>query len=106
MRTPKVGVKAQNSPTAAARAASGQAKPVGVCGEAAADPALAVVLVGLGVATLSMSPRALAGVAAVLKTVTADQARQLAGLALSAPSAAAARSAVREQLPVLNDLGL
>jgi phosphotransferase system enzyme I (PtsI) len=85
---------------------SGTAKPVGVCGEAAADPALAVVLVGLGVATLSMSARALAAVAAVLATVTVAQARQLAATALAAPSAAAARSAVRAQLPILDELGL
>ncbi|SJM47788.1 phosphoenolpyruvate--protein phosphotransferase [Gulosibacter sp. 10] len=39
-------------------------KPVGVCGEAAADPRLAVVLVGLGVTSLSMAPPALAGVRA------------------------------------------
>jgi phosphotransferase system enzyme I (PtsI) len=84
----------------------GTAKPVGVCGEAAADPALAVVLVGLGVATLSMSARALAAVAAVLATVTVAQARQLAATALAAPSAAAARSAVRAQLPILDELGL
>ena len=31
-------------------------KPVGICGEAAADPLLAVVLVGLGATSLSMSP--------------------------------------------------
>jgi len=85
---------------------SGTAKPVGVCGEAAADPALAVVLVGLGVATLSMSARALAAVATVLATVTVAQAQQLAATALAAPNAAAARSAVRAQLPVLNELGL
>jgi phosphotransferase system enzyme I (PtsI) len=85
---------------------SGTAKPVGVCGEAAADPALAVVLVGLGVATLSMSARALAAVAAVLATVTVAQAQQLAATALAAPSAAAARSAVRAQLPILDELGL
>ncbi len=40
----------------AARAAG---KPCGVCGEAAADPAMACVLVGLGVTTLSMSPAVL-----------------------------------------------
>ncbi len=91
---------------ATARNASGQPKPVGVCGEAAADPALAVVLIGLGVGTLSMSPRALAGVAAVLKTVTVEQAQQLAAAALAAPSAAEARHAVRDKLPVLDELGL
>ncbi|MFJ5956167.1 phosphoenolpyruvate--protein phosphotransferase [Paenarthrobacter sp. NPDC092416] len=86
--------------------AAGTAKPVGVCGEAAADPALAVVLVGLGVATLSMSARALAAVAAVLATVTVAQAQQLAATALAAPSVAAARAAVRGELPILDELGL
>ncbi|MFP3802762.1 putative PEP-binding protein, partial [Paraburkholderia sp. SIMBA_027] len=43
----------------------GDNKPVGVCGEAAADPALAVVLTGLGVTTLSMTARSLAAVGTV-----------------------------------------
>ena len=81
-------------------------KPVGVCGEAAADPALAVVLTGLGVTTLSMTARSLAAVAAVLKTVTLAEAQELAKLALSAPSAVEARAWVREKLPVLEELGL
>ncbi|NUP58476.1 MAG: phosphoenolpyruvate--protein phosphotransferase [Pseudarthrobacter sp.] len=86
--------------------AEGHNKPVGVCGEAAADPALAVVLTGLGVTTLSMTARSLAAVAAVLKTVTLSEAQELAKLALSAPSATEARAWVREKLPVLNELGL
>ena len=86
--------------------AEGNNKPVGVCGEAAADPALAVVLTGLGVNTLSMTARSLAAVAAVLKTVTLAEAQQLAKLALSAPSATEARAWVREKLPVLEQLGL
>jgi phosphotransferase system enzyme I (PtsI) len=86
--------------------AEGNNKPVGVCGEAAADPALAVVLTGLGVTTLSMTARSLAAVAAVLKTVTLTEAQQLAKLALSAPSATEARAWVREKLPVLEELGL
>ncbi len=89
-----------------ARAATGLPKPVGVCGEAAADPALAVVLAGLGVTSLSMSARALAAVSAVLKTVTLADAQRLAGLALAAPSATAARAAVRAELPILAELGL
>jgi phosphoenolpyruvate-protein phosphotransferase (PTS system enzyme I) len=87
-------------------ALEGNAKPVGVCGEAAADPALAVVLVGLGVNTLSMTARSLAAVAAVLKTVTLEQAQELAQLALTARTADDARKAVREKLPVLDELGL
>ncbi|MCO4252722.1 phosphoenolpyruvate--protein phosphotransferase [Pseudarthrobacter raffinosi] len=86
--------------------AEGHNKPVGVCGEAAADPALAVVLTGLGVTTLSMTARSLAAVAAVLKTVTLAEAQQLAKLALSAPSATEAKAWVRERLPVLEELGL
>ncbi|KSU70765.1 phosphoenolpyruvate--protein phosphotransferase [Pseudarthrobacter enclensis] len=86
--------------------AEGNNKPVGVCGEAAADPALAVVLAGLGVSTLSMTARSLAAVAAVLKTVTLQEAQELAKLALAAPSATEARARVREKLPVLEELGL
>jgi phosphotransferase system enzyme I (PtsI) len=92
----------------AATCRGGQAtgKPVGVCGEAAADPTLAVVLVGLGVATLSMSPRALPDVAAVLSSVTRAECERLAGVALAADTADAARAAVREALPMLEELGL
>lgn len=81
-------------------------KPVGVCGEAAADPALAVVLVGLGVHTLSMTARAIPAVAAVLQTVSLEQARQIAAEALQQESAAAARASARAKLPVLEELGL
>ena len=49
-----------------AEKATGRTKTVSVCGEAAADPALAVVLVGLGVKALSMNTRSLSAVAAVL----------------------------------------
>ncbi|MBM6620718.1 phosphoenolpyruvate--protein phosphotransferase [Micrococcaceae bacterium RIT802] len=87
-------------------AAAGGPKPVGVCGEAAADPALAVVLVGLGVATLSMNRRALPAVAAILKRVDRTGAQRLAQLALAAGSAAEARTLVRTALPELNVFGL
>ncbi len=70
-------------------------KPVGICGEAAADPLLAVVLVGLGATTLSMSPAALADVRLSLTRYTLDQARTLAEVALAADGAAEAREAVR-----------
>ncbi|MBO1268363.1 phosphoenolpyruvate--protein phosphotransferase [Arthrobacter cavernae] len=92
--------------TVAGSAEEGSSKPVGVCGEAAADPALAVVLAGLGVSTLSMTARSLAAVGTVLKTVTLEQAQDLARLALSAPSATEARDWVRAKLPILEELGL
>ena len=80
--------------------------PVGVCGEAAADPALAPVLVGLGATSLSMSAAALPAVAAVLKTVSAEACLALAAAATGARSAAEARAVVVAQLPALEELGL
>ncbi|MES1211912.1 MAG: putative PEP-binding protein, partial [Leifsonia sp.] len=67
--------------------------PVGICGEAAADPRLAVVLVGLGATTLSMAPAALAEVRAELAGATLEQARAKAAAALAADSAESARAA-------------
>jgi phosphotransferase system enzyme I (PtsI) len=71
-------------------------KPVGICGEAAADPLLAVVLVGLGATSLSMAPSALADVRATLLEYTLDDARRIAEAALAANDAASARTAARE----------
>jgi len=68
-------------------------KPVGICGEAAADPELAVVLVGLGATSLSMAPAALADVRAELAGVTLERARVKAAAALAADSAQGARTA-------------
>lgn len=81
-------------------------KPVGVCGEAAGDPGLAVVLVGLGVNSLSMTPRSLPAVAKVLSSVTLEQAKELASKAVAARTADGGRDAVRAGLPVLGELGL
>ncbi|MBS1672733.1 MAG: phosphoenolpyruvate--protein phosphotransferase [Actinobacteria bacterium] len=69
-------------------------KPVGVCGEAGGDPALAPVLLGLGVTSLSMTARSLARVSARLRTVTAEDCRRAAVVALAAATAAEARAAV------------
>src|SRR5918993_642481 len=70
-------------------------KPVGICGEAAADPLLAVVLVGLGATSLSMSPSALADVRASLLEHSLDDARALARAALAAEGAAEAKLAAQ-----------
>ena len=69
-------------------------KPVGICGEAAADPLLAVVLVGLGATSLSMAPPALADVRRALSERTASDTVRLAEAALSADDASSARTAV------------
>jgi phosphotransferase system enzyme I (PtsI) len=79
-------------------AGSALGKPVGVCGESAADPMLAVVLVGLGATDLSMTAAALADVRAELLRHTIAEARELAALAINATSAADARRAVAAAL--------
>lgn len=72
--------------------------PVGVCGEAGADPTLAAVLVGLGVTSLSMTPRALGRVAAALAAVTSEQCAAAAEAVLAAPTAGEARAAAAAAL--------
>jgi len=73
-------------------------KPVGVCGEAAADPLLACVLVGLGATSLSMAPAALAEVRASLAARTYGDCTRLAQIAVGAPTAAEARSRVQDTI--------
>jgi phosphotransferase system enzyme I (PtsI) len=77
----------------AAKAGVAVNKPVGVCGEAAADPQLACVLVGLGVSSLSAAAAAVAGVGAKLAQVTLAQCREAADAALATATAAQARAA-------------
>jgi phosphotransferase system enzyme I (PtsI) len=80
------------------RAGSERGKKVGVCGEAAADPTLAGVLVGLGVTSVSMTTTALPAVGAALAKHPLAAYRKAAQAALSAASAINARQAAREAL--------
>ena len=82
-------------------AAGGSAgKPVSVCGEAAADPLLAAVLVGLGASSLSMSPRALGHVSELLAGVTLAECRAAAVEAVGSRTAQAARAAAATELRI------
>jgi phosphotransferase system enzyme I (PtsP) len=56
--------------------------PVSVCGELAGDPAGALLLLGAGVDSLSMSPAGLTRVKRVICSFTVDQARALLEAAL------------------------
>lgn len=82
---------------AAAEAAIG----CGVCGEAAADPALACVLVGVGVTSLSMGAAAIPAVRAALAAHTEAQCRAAATAVRAVPTAEEARSAAWSVLPGL-----
>jgi phosphoenolpyruvate-protein phosphotransferase (PTS system enzyme I) len=66
------------------RAGAVAGRAVTVCGEAASDPLLAAVLVGLGAAGLSMTPRSIPAVRAGLAQVTSQQCGDAAAAALSA----------------------
>ena len=80
--------------------------PVGVCGEAASDAALASVLVGLGVSSLSCSVATLTDVA---QAITAHSLQQLilAGKsAITANTAQDAKNSARSHLSGLVGLGL
>jgi phosphotransferase system enzyme I (PtsI) len=79
--------------TAAAAVAAG--KPAGVCGESAADPLMALVLAGLGVTSLSMSPAALPAVRYALSRHTRARCVEIAAAARGARTAADARAAAR-----------
>jgi phosphotransferase system enzyme I (PtsI) len=82
--------------TAAAGKEAG--KPVGVCGEAAADPLLACVLFGLGITSLSMATSAIGQVGASLAAATSDQCREASDGALAASGPAEARAAAAAAL--------
>jgi phosphoenolpyruvate-protein phosphotransferase (PTS system enzyme I) len=82
----------------AARAGAAVGKPVGVCGEAAADPMLACVLTGLGVTSLSAAAAAVNAVGTKLASVTLQQCRDAAEDVLGTASATEARAAAIDVL--------
>ncbi len=76
-------------------AATTLSRPIGVCGEAAASPHLAAVLVGLGVTSLSMAPSALAEVRGFLSGVDRATCIKAAQAACNAASAEDAQAIAR-----------
>ena len=80
--------------------------PVGVCGEAASDPALAAVLIGLGVTSLSCNVSTIQDVAQAITSLTFVEMRDAAIAALEASNAAEAKLLARKHLHKLASLGL
>ncbi|MGD9988238.1 phosphoenolpyruvate--protein phosphotransferase [Pseudonocardia sp.] len=72
--------------------AAGDDVLVAVCGEVAADPAAAALLVGLGVRELSVAAPAVAGVKQSVREIDRAAATALAGQALRAPDADTVRA--------------
>jgi phosphotransferase system enzyme I (PtsI) len=81
---------------------------VGVCGEMAADPMLAMLLLGMGIDELSMAPVAVPAVKDVIRKTPLAEARTLAGSALAAATAGEVqqlcRAFIRQRAPELLDL--
>ncbi len=76
------------------RGGSATGKKVGVCGEAGGDPLLALVLVGLGISSLSMAPGKVTAVRAALRMHSLAACEQMAIAALKARGPEEARQAV------------
>ena len=76
-----------------ARAGQAIGKPVGVCGEAAADPLLACVLTGLGITSLSAAAPAVTPVGAKIASVSMQQCRDAAEAVLATAGPVEARAA-------------
>lgn len=81
--------------------------PLALCGEMAADPLQALLLLGLGVRDLSMGPSNIPKVKAALRGVRVEDARLVAEAALDLPTAgeieAMARQALASALRVSDD---
>ena len=79
---------------AVAEAGARNSVPVSLCGEMAADPRYAWVLVGLGVTELSMHPSAIPVIKHIIRTSRSDEMRELADKVLACESASEAEEVV------------
>jgi phosphocarrier protein FPr/phosphocarrier protein len=71
-------------------------RPVAVCGGLASDPAAVPVLLGLGVSELSVVPTLIPQLKSLIRGLTGNSCRAVAGRALVLESAEQVRAAVRE----------
>jgi phosphotransferase system enzyme I (PtsP) len=81
-------------------------KPVSVCGEMAGDPAAVVLLVGMGIDSLSMSASSLNRIKWVIRNLSTDRARQYLDEALNMEDAASIRNFLNEKLEIAGMGGL
>jgi phosphoenolpyruvate-protein phosphotransferase (PTS system enzyme I) len=84
----------------AADAACAVGKPISVCGDMASNPQLAVLLVGLGIRELSVSPGDLPTVKATLRKVSARDAERIAKQALKLDTPDEVERLLNETLPL------
>jgi phosphotransferase system enzyme I (PtsI) len=75
-----------------------QGLKIGICGEAASDPFLSAVLVGLGIDSLSAGAGSVAELVEISKRLNLELANEAANLALDASTPSDARAAVKDLL--------
>jgi phosphotransferase system enzyme I (PtsP) len=80
------------------KGAARHGKPVSVCGEFAGDPMGAVLLMGMGIDSLSMSAGSLLRIKWVIRTFTQEHAREVLDRALEMEDGRAVRSMLIEEL--------
>ncbi len=89
-----------------ADAAVASGRPLSVCGEMAADPLHALLLVGLGVRELSMSPAAIPRVKAAVRMATATESKTAAEACLELATAAEIEQHLRRALGIASGTGV
>jgi len=80
-------------------AAHAQGKWVGLCGELAGEPLAVPILLGLGLDEFSMNPPAIPLAKQIIRSLTMDEAREVAQDALALDSAEEVRALVRQRVP-------
>jgi len=75
---------------------------VGMCGEMAGEPYLAVILLGLGLDEFSMSPIAIPHIKKIIRSITYEEAKKIAGQALEFTTAKEIEDFARTQLKKIN----
>jgi phosphoenolpyruvate-protein phosphotransferase len=83
-------------------AAHAQDKWVGLCGELAGEPLAIPILLGLGLDEFSMNPPAIPLAKQIIRTLTLDEARELAQAALELDNPDAVQALVRERMPAVS----
>ncbi len=76
-------------------------RPVSVCGEMAADPALFLLLLGLGVREFSMGPRSVPALKEVARSCSASEAARMARAALSLSTPDEVAALISQEVRVL-----
>jgi phosphotransferase system enzyme I (PtsI) len=75
---------------------------VAVCGEMGGDPAAALLLIGLGVDDLSMTPSFIPAVKRFIRTISMEQARRIAEQALQCGTASEVREIIEHEIHTLS----